>query len=40
MRTKHSESRRGDGLVPALLLLAAVLLILVEPVPAAELLLH
>jgi len=39
MNCKHSDSWRGGGLVPALLLLAALLLVLVEPAPAAPLLL-
>ena len=37
MLTKHSGTR-GTGLVPALLLLIAMLLVLADPAPAAELL--
>lgn len=37
MRTKHSESWRG-GLIPALILLLAIILILIEPASAATLL--
>lgn len=39
MRTKHTDSWLG-GLVPALILLVAILLILIEPAPAATLLVH
>lgn len=37
MNGKHSDSWHGGGLVPALLLLAALLLVLVEPAPAMTL---
>jgi len=37
MRTKHSDDK-GTGLLPALLLLVAMLLVLADPSPALELL--
>lgn len=37
MFTKHSDEK-GTGLIPALLLLVAMLLVLADPAPAAELL--
>jgi hypothetical protein len=37
MLTKHSGAK-GSGLIPALLLLLAMLLVLADPAPAAELL--
>ena len=37
MFMKHSDTN-GTGLIPALLLLIAMLLVLADPVPAAELL--
>jgi hypothetical protein len=37
MYSKHSRAN-GSGLIPALLLLAAMLLVLADPAPAAELL--
>lgn len=39
MDMKHTDSWRGN-LIPALILLVALLLILVDPAPAAELLMH
>jgi len=37
MLIKHSNTK-GTGLIPALLLLVAMLLVLADPAPAAELL--
>lgn len=37
MYSKRSD-RKGSGLIPALLLFAGMLLVLADPVPAAELL--
>ena len=39
MLTKRSDTK-GTGLIPALLLLIAMLLVLADPAPAVELLSH
>jgi len=40
MYTKHSGAGKGTGLIPALLLLAAMLLVLADPAPAAQVFSH